>query len=135
MAGCITVYNYADGRLDSIQRVPTHTHRLPDGYNSADVHISPDGRFLYASNRGTENNIAIFSITADGKLKYITSRSVAGNHPRDFEIDPTGRFIIVANQISGNVIVFKRNILTGLFSKTGIHAKIPGASCVQVKKY
>ena len=105
-------------------------------FSSADIHISPDGKFLYASNRADENNLAIFSINEHtGMLKLLGYQSTLGDHPRGFTIDPTGKYLLVANQISGNIVVFKRNIQTGVLRYTGIQIKVPGASCLQIKRY
>jgi 6-phosphogluconolactonase len=135
LAGMVSVYHYEHGHLDSIQRIATHTPELQSGFESADIHISPDGHFLYASNRGDENNIAIFSIATNGTLMPIAYQSTYGRHPRIFAIDASGQFLIVANQISGNVIVFKRNAQTGLLKKTGKTIKVRNPSCVQIKHY
>ena len=81
------------------------------------IHNLPDGRFLDASNRGQENNLALFSINEDGRLKNIAYQSTFGKHPRIFAIDEKGEFLIVTNVKSGNAIVFKRNKETGLFKK------------------
>ena len=136
MAGYITAYRYANGRLDSIQRLAAHSKHRKNNFNSADIHLSPDGRFLYASNRSAENNLAIFSIDQEtGFLNFVGYQSTFGDHPRNFTIDPTGRFLIVANQISGNVGVFKRNKKTGFLTNTGVQIKVPGASCLQIRKY
>ena len=99
------------------------------------IFISPDGRYLYASNRGKENNIAIFSIQADGTLKTIAYQPTGGKHLRVFTIDPTGKFLITANTGSGNAVVFRRNAETGLLTKTGRGAKIKNVSTVQVREY
>lgn len=135
LAGAISVYKYENGKLDSIQRVLTH----PKDYNgivmSADIHISPDGNFLYASNRGDQNNISIFSINADGTLKEIGYQSSLGKHPRIFAIDPSGQFLIVTNLISGNIFVFRRNLKTGLLIKVGKKVKIKNVSFVQIRQY
>lgn len=135
MAGAISVYRYQDGRLDSLQRIPTHDDRPRSYYNSADIHISPDGLFLYASNRGEENNIAIYRIQPDGRLTFVAYQSTLGDHPRNFLIDPTGQFLIVANQISGDVIVFRRNKQTGLLTYTGVRVQMTGPSSLQIKTY
>ena len=135
LSGTVSVYAYDNGKLDSIQRIETHSSRYVDGFGSADIHISPDGRFLYASNRGKENNIAIFSIENNGILKNIDYQSTLGEHPRMFAIDPKGKFVIVANQVSGNVVVFKRNAKTGLLKKVGNSIKITEPSCVQIRQY
>ncbi len=135
LAGAISVYKYENGRLDSIQRILTH----PKGYNkrvmSADIHISPDGKFLYASNRGDQNNISIFAINEAGTLKEIGYQSSLGEHPRIFAIDPTGQFLIVTNLISGDVFVFRRNAKTGLLKKVGKKVKINNVSFVQIRQY
>ncbi|MFV8328390.1 lactonase family protein [Flavobacterium sp. ZS1P14] len=135
MAGTISVYKYANGKLDAIQRINAHSDAYKEGFNSGDIHISPDGRFLYASNRGEENNIAIFSIENNGTLKTVGYQSAFGKTPRIFAIDSTGKFVIVANQTSGNVIVFKRDSVTGLLKKSGTEVKVENASCVQIKQY
>jgi len=135
IAGAISVYQYENGRLDSIQRISTHTDKYKENFESSDIHISPDGRFLYAANRGEQNNIAIFSIENDGKLKSIGYQSTLGNHPRIFAIDATGKFLIATNTISGNVFVFKRNAKTGMLKKVGEELKIKSVSCVQIRKY
>lgn len=134
MSGSISVYKYENGTLNKIQRINTHTDELTEGFESSDIHISPDGRFLYATNRGKENNIAIFSIDQNGFLKNIGYQSTLGNHPRVFALDESGKFLIATNVNSGNVVVFKRNQKTGLLTKTGNEIKMENVSCVQIKK-
>ncbi len=119
----------------SFQRINTHSKKFKKDFESSDIHISPDGLYLYASNRGAENNIAIFAIQNDGKLKTVDYQSTLGKHPRIFAIDETGKFLIATNAISGNVFVFKRNIKTGLLKKVGTELKIKNVSCVQIRKY
>ncbi|TDO73642.1 6-phosphogluconolactonase (cycloisomerase 2 family) [Flavobacterium chryseum] len=134
MAGAISVYQYEIGNLTKIQRINTHSDKITEGFESSDIHISPDGKFLYATNRGKENNIAIFSIDENGLLKNIGYQSTLGKHPRIFAIDETGKFLIATNVISGNVVVFKRNLQTGLLKKVGKEIKMENVSCVQIKK-
>jgi len=135
LSGTINAYRYKNGRLDSIQRISTHKKKHDEQLSSADIHISPDGRFLYASNRSTENNIAIFSISENGTLKPIAHQSTFGKTPRIFGLDEQGKFLIVANQSTGNIIVFKRNAKTGLLKKVKSNIHVPNASCVQIKQY
>lgn len=135
MSGTITAYKYNKGQLGLLQRGVIHDKTPRSFYSSADIHISPDGRFLYASNRGEENNIAIYRISKSGNFALVKYEPVLGEHPRNFTIDPTGKFLLVANQISGNVVVFKRNARTGLLTPTGIEVKIPGPSCLQIRTY
>jgi 6-phosphogluconolactonase len=135
LTGTVNAYQYENGELDSIQRINAHSDKFNEGFESSDIHISPDGQYLYASNRGEENNIAIFAIQNDGKLKTVGYQSTLGEHPRVFAIDETGKFLIATNTVSGNVFVFKRDIKTGLLKKVGKKLKIKSVSCVQIKKY
>lgn len=135
IAGFVSVYKYDNGKLGSIQRIATHSDEITEGFSSSDIHVSPDGRFLYASNRGEENNIAIFSIANDGTLKAVGYQPTFGRTPRIFAIDSKGKFVIVANQSTGNIVVFKRDTVTGLLTKTGNEMKVKNASCVQIKQY
>lgn len=135
LSGTINVYNYTDGKLDSIQRISSYKKKYKEQLSSADIHISPDGKYLYASNRDVENNIAIFSINKNGILRLIAHQSTFGTIPRNFTIDNTGNFLIVANQKSGNIVVFKRDTTTGLLKKMKNNIVVAGASCVVIKRY
>jgi 6-phosphogluconolactonase len=134
MAGAISAYQYENGTLQKIQRINTHPDKIKEGFESSDIHISPDGKFLYATNRGKENNIAIFSIAENGLLTNIGYQSTLGKHPRIFAIDESGKFLIATNVISGNVVVFKRNTKTGLLKKVGKEVKMENVSCIQIKR-
>ncbi len=136
LTGTISAYTYSEGKLDSIQRISGHEGNDEQGYHSADIHISPDGRYLYASNRGNEDNLAIFSIDQqNGRLTAAGYESTGGRHPRNFAIEPSGKFLLVANQESGNVVVFRRDTRTGKLTRTKNRIKIPGASCVKTRYY
>lgn len=135
MAGEISVYDFTENTLKEIQKIPTHPVKIKDGFESSDLHISPDGKFLYATNRGKENNIAIFKIQSNGTLETVGYQKTYGKHPRTFIIDETGKFVIVANTGSNKVTVFKRNLETGLLKKVGKPVKITNVSCVKTKIY
>ena len=99
---------------------------------SADVHVSPDGKFLYASNRGTSNTIAIFRINQQtGKLTLIAHQSTLGQTPRNFNFDPTGNYLLVANQNSDQVIIFKRDQVTGLLTDSGNKIEVGKPVCLK----
>ncbi len=136
LSGMVSTYSYADGSLKSIQRIFANSYPH-DSCWSADIHISPDGRFLYTSNRGQgENTIAIFSIDqTDGILTLAGHQSTYGDHPRNFTIDPTGKFLLVANMVTGNIVVFRRNMKTGLLSRTKNEIQVPFPSCLQMRVY
>lgn len=135
LAGMISVYDFSNNTLKEIQRIATHPDKITEGFESSDVHISPDGKFLYATNRGKENNIAIFKVLNDGKLESIGYQKTGGKHPRTFAIDETGKFIIVTNVISQDVTVFKRNLETGMLKKVGKPVKVKNVTCVKIKMY
>ena len=85
---------------------------------SADIHFSPDGRFLYASNRLQNDGIAIFRVGEDGFLTYAGYQNT-GVHPRNFSITPNGKFLLAACRDSGCIQIFRRDTRTGLLSDTG----------------
>lgn len=92
---------------------------LPDDFKlentGADIHISDDGKFLYASNRG-HNSIVIYKVEDDGALQVVGHESVKGEGPRNFSLSPDGDYILVANQYTNSIISFKRDAKTGLLT-------------------
>jgi 6-phosphogluconolactonase len=99
---------------------------------SADIHMTPSGEFLYASNRGSYNNIAIYSADMNkGQLTYIGSQPVKGEVPRNFAIDPTGNWLLVANQKSGNIVTFRIDPKLGKLLDNGISEKVPSPVCLK----
>jgi 6-phosphogluconolactonase len=117
LSGTVVTYKYKNGKLKLKQRIST----MPAGdtafAGSADIHVSPDGKFLYASNRAQANTIAIFSINLkNGRLSLIGHQSTLGKTPRNFNFDPSGNFLLVANQNSDKIVVFKIDKDTGLLT-------------------
>ncbi|MBU2997873.1 lactonase family protein [Cellulophaga baltica] len=93
---------------------------LPDDFNDfstgADIHVTADGKFLYASNRG-HNSIAIFKIDESGKeLAVVGFEPTRGDHPRNFSVSPDENYLLVANQETDTIISFKRDTVTGVLS-------------------
>lgn len=120
------------GTLREIQTVPTLPTGISGVSNScADIHISPNGKFLYGSNRG-HNSIVSFKIDeSSGKLEYIEHTSTQGKKPRNFAIDPTGKFLLVANQESDSIVVFRIDEKTGKLQPTGNTAQVPVPVCLK----
>ncbi|MES1197927.1 MAG: lactonase family protein [Chitinophagaceae bacterium] len=134
ISGSVVSFKYNNGTLKSIQRISS----LPVGdtglIGSADIHVSADGKFLYASNRGKEgsNTIAIFKIDpATGMLRSIGHQSTLGKIPRNFNFDPSGNFLLVANQESDDVVIFKRNKITGLLTDSGKRINVGKPVCLK----
>ena len=101
-----------------IYRLESSVSALPAGYSEpntcADIHISSDGNFVYASNRG-HNSIAVFNVDAgDGSLKLKGNKACGGEGPRNFAFSPDENFILVANQHSNNIVSLRRDRTTGL---------------------
>ena len=132
MGGMVDVYKYKKGKLKLKQRIstmPPADNRFP---GSADIHISADGKFLYASNRGTVNNIVIYGINpANGKLTLAGFQSTMGNSPRNFNIDPSGDFLLAGNQNSDAIVIFKRDNATGLLFDSGKRISIGKPVCIK----
>jgi 6-phosphogluconolactonase len=132
MAGAVSAYKYQDGTLTGIQRVSSYPANFNGKKWAGDIHISPDGKFLYASNRSPANTMAIFKInTRNGQLTAVGFEPVKGEVPRNFIIHPSGEFLLVANQDSDQVVIFKRNKSTGLLTDTGKRIAVGNPTCLQ----
>lgn len=134
MSGYVSSFSYREGQLTLIQRINAHPANYSGKIGSADIHLSPDGRFLYASNRGDANTIASFAVNSNGTLKALQYDSTLGKTPRNFIIDPTGNYLLVANQTTNNIVVFKRDKTTGALTPTGEEIKVPTPVCLQMMK-
>lgn len=132
MAGFVAVYDYKDGVLEPAGRVPTHDTAFDGNIGSADIHVSEDGRFLYASNRGDQNSISIFRLDENGHPVLVAEQPVLGKTPRNFMITPGGNFLLAANQNSDEVVIFQRNKTTGLLTDTGNRIKVPRPVCLKM---
>ncbi|CAE7486086.1 pgl [Symbiodinium natans] len=149
----INVYSYDrdEGKLGLIQTVST----LPEGYNNrdhgnaknaagepasgpnrpqqtnatADIHVSPDGRFVYGSNRG-HDSLVCFAVGGSGQLELVGFTYTQGAHPRNFSIHPSGDWVLVANQDSDNVVVFRRDQGTGGLTATDARVTLKTARCI-----
>jgi 6-phosphogluconolactonase len=126
--GMVQVCKKVGEKLIEIQNISISKDSLNMPQASADIHLSPDGNFLYCSNRGNLNTITIFAVNKKlGTLTLIDTVSTKGIRPRSFCINKAGNFLIVANQKSNDIIIFKRNKKTGLLTDTGfkIEAETP----------
>lgn len=119
MSAQVAVFDYRDGKLEQTQLVDLAAGLPTSGKAAAALHASADGKFLYVSNRGTTNQLLVFAIDpATGHLKELQRRSVDGDHPREFSLDPSGKFVLIANQKSNQIVVVERDAKTGLLGKT-----------------
>ena len=132
ISGTVVLYKHKNGRLKTKQRIRTVPSDDKRFAGSSDIHVSSDGRFLYASNRGEVNTIAIFSVNnKNGKLTSIGYQSTLGKGPRNFNFDPTGNYLLVGNQNSDEVVILKRDIKTGLLTDTGSKIAVGKPVCLK----
>jgi 6-phosphogluconolactonase len=127
----ISVFNVnEDGGLKPIQTLTTLSEEFKGENSCADIHIGKNGDFLYGSNRG-ENSIVTFRIGSDGTLTLAGHTFCGGDWPRNFVLDPSGNYILVGNQRSGNVSLFRIDKKTGLPIEPGKDYKITTPACLK----
>ncbi len=133
LSGTVDAFHFdsTNGKMSHFQRIRTTPEHFKEPAASADIHIRPDGKFLYATNRGTSNTIATFEIKKDGRLATKQIIPVKGKHPRNFVIDPGGHFLLVANQDSDNIVIFSIDQASGLLKATGHEISIPNPVCLK----
>ena len=123
-------YDKARGALTPIQTIGT----LPDGFsgenNTAELALSADGRFLYASNRGHDSVTQYAVDSGTGRLKMVSNTPSGGRIPRNIAITPSGGALLAANQDSNNVVVFRRDPKTGLLKADGQVLDVPAPVCI-----
>lgn len=128
LSGKVTAFSYADGTLTQIQSIAADT---VGARGSADVHLSPDGKYLYASNRLKADGIAIFAVNAeDGTLTRV-GYQLTGMHPRQFNITPNGKYLLVACRDSNVIQVYERDLTTGMLKDIGKDIVVDKPVCVQ----
>jgi 6-phosphogluconolactonase len=137
MQSTVGAYSY-DAAHGSLHELQTAISTLPKSFTgsstAAEIEIDPSGKFLYASNRAvTEDGaIAVFAIdTAKGTLTPVETDSTAGKTPRNFVIDPTGSWLLAANQDSNNIVVFSIDRQTGHLKPTGESAQLSSPVCLR----
>jgi 6-phosphogluconolactonase len=131
LGSTLTVFDVTkSGDLKEIQTVST----LPEGFEGknycADIHLSKDGKYVYGSNRG-HNSIVTFKIGRDGKLTLAGHSSCGGEWPRNFVIDPSGKYLLSGNQNSNDVAVFELDPKTGMPGEPLFRLSIKGPSCLK----
>ncbi|MFV0391068.1 MAG: lactonase family protein [Paludibacteraceae bacterium] len=106
----LVVFSVAESGSLSIIQETTLVTDLTLKNGAADIHLTPDGKFLYATNRGESNTITAFRVNTDGTLKWVKQYPTYGNPPRNIATSPDGKFIFVGNQRTNNITVFQKKI-------------------------
>jgi 6-phosphogluconolactonase (cycloisomerase 2 family) len=128
LSGIVTVFRYAQGRLEKLQEIVSDSVGARGG---ADIHLSPDGRFLYSSNRLKAEGIAIFAVDSKTGLLTRVGYQPTAAHPRHFNITPNGRFLLCCCRDSNKIQVFRRDNKTGLLTDTHQDILLSKPVCVQ----
>jgi 6-phosphogluconolactonase len=141
MSGTVDVFAWdsSKGTLTAVQRVQTVPHDFFGGNHSGEIEVHSTGKFLYESNRRTKgeeerapDTIGVYSIDAKtGMLTPVEQSLTGGVMPRFFTIDPTGAYLLAANQISNNVVLYKIDSATGRLSKTDTEIKVDTPVCLK----
>jgi 6-phosphogluconolactonase len=136
MQSTVVTYSYdaIRGSLHELQTVPTLPKNFSGSSTTAEIEIDPSGKFLFASNRAVneDGTIAVFAIDpAKGMLTLVETDSTAGKTPRNFVIDPTGSWLLAANQDSNNIVVFRLDHKTGHLTPTGVSAQLSSPVCLR----
>lgn len=135
MGGQITVFSHHSGTLKEVQVLSN----LPEGYTGkiwgADIHVSPDGNFVYATNRDDLNDIVTYKRDSQsGKLTCIDRQPTGGKTPRNFVISPDGRYVLAGHRNSSFISVFKRNMENGRLVITDERLPVPYAVCLKMEQ-
>lgn len=128
LSGKVIAFSYNDGNLKQIQTIAADTVAAR---GSADIHLSPDGKYLYASNRLKEDGIAIFAVNPEDGTLAKAGYQHTGIHPRHFNITPNGKFLLAACRDSNVIQVYRRDEHTGLLSDTRQDIVVDKPVCIQ----
>jgi 6-phosphogluconolactonase len=128
-------YDVADGHFTAKQYISTLPEDFKENNQGSAIHLSTDGRFVYAGNRG-HNSIAVFNVDNEsGKLSFVEHVSSEGDWPRDFSIDPSGKFVVASNQESHNLVLYARDEETGKLTLLQSDITVPYPVCVKFLHY
>jgi len=136
MEDSVTAFAYkaSNGSLSPLQTVSALTTLRKDSKGpkeAAEIAVHPSGKFLYASNRAGIDTISAFSINpAKGTLQLKNEYPTMGKTPRNFAIDPTGKFFLAASQESNTIVTFRIDAITGALSPTGDPVQVPAPVCI-----
>ena len=132
MKSSVTAFQYdaKRGALTEMQTISTLPKDFTGEDNSAEIEVDAKGRYVYASNRG-HDSITVFAIGKDGKLTMVQNILTKGKAPRSFRIDPTGAYLLAANQNTSNIVVFRIDPKSGQLTDTGKAIDVPFPVCIQ----
>lgn len=127
--GTVSTIQYENGKL-TLKDTTSVVRKDNIQTGAADIHLSPDGKFLYATNRGSVNDITCFATSPTGKLTFVQQIPTEGEGPRNFSITNDGRFVLVGNQRTNDICIFCRNKKTGELTFTGKKVQVGAPVCI-----
>lgn len=131
LSSTVTVFEVSDKEgLIMVQTISTLSDKFRNSNSAADIHFGMSGEFLYGSNRG-ENSIVTYRVGKDGLLTLSGHSECGGNWPRNFTPDPSGKFLLVGNQKSGDISVFAIDKKTGVPGKSVFRVNISAPACLK----
>jgi 6-phosphogluconolactonase len=131
LSGSVSVYRIKNGKITFLQNISAHPAGFKGDTGSAAIKLSPDGKFLYVSNRGISNTVAIFAVEQSlGKLRLKGIIPTGGDHPRDITLSPSGKYLLIANTQSNTINIIKLNMLTGMPEDNGKLYGAPEPTCL-----
>ncbi len=130
----VTVFDYdaASGKLTEKQTISTLPTDFKGTSHCADLKITPDGKYLYGTNRG-HDSLACYSIADDGKLSLIAIEPSLGKGPQNLAIVGKGEWLLCANMPGNNIAVFKIDASTGKLKSAGEPVKHTSPSCIMLQ--
>jgi 6-phosphogluconolactonase len=131
LSSTVVFFRFNEGKLSKKQRIDAQPAGYQGTRSSADIHVSPDSRYLYCSNRGEANSISVFSISKTGQLALVENQSTQGITPRNFSICPGGKYLLAANQDSDNIAIFAIDQETGKLNFTGKSINVSKPVCLK----
>ncbi|MBB6443430.1 lactonase family protein [Bacillus benzoevorans] len=124
-------YHAETGTFTELQSITTIPADFTENNQGSAIHITSDGRYLYAGNRG-HNSIAVFAAAeTSGRLTFVEHVSSAGDWPRDFALDPTEKYMIGSNQESENIVIYRRDLESGRLSLLQSDIHVPHPICIK----
>ena len=123
----------ASGGMTQKQIIPSCRRGLQvemEKQTGSEIHLHPNGRYLYVSNRGPHSSITVFGVADDGQLRRVEDVPSGGEARSYFGLDPAGRYLVAGNQNSDNVCIFRIDVNTGKLTPTGQVLQVPAPMCV-----
>jgi 6-phosphogluconolactonase len=122
-------YEKEKGKLTSFQTISTVSDSHEGAKYPAAIRTSPDGGFVYASTRGEHSKVSVFRVESDGRLNRIQETEVT-HWPRDFNLHPSGKFMLVAGERSGIIQLYHLDRESGMMKKAQAELKLPAPGCI-----